>query len=74
MTLKRLRMKRPLKRLIHGSSASQLLEEALLIGISLCIAAAIFTMVSKVTGQLGTSLGQIWENIARIFSDYLAWF
>lgn len=66
-------MAKILKRVILDSKASQLLEEAILIGISLCVAAAIFAMASKVTGQLGTSLGEIWEGITKILSDYFGW-
>ncbi|MFQ6085510.1 MAG: hypothetical protein ACE5OY_04500 [Candidatus Bathyarchaeia archaeon] len=62
-----------LARFRRDLTASQLLEEALLIGISLCIAAGIFALASKMTGQLGTSLGEVWRSITKVFSDYFGW-
>ncbi|HID90807.1 TPA: hypothetical protein EYP44_02475 [Candidatus Bathyarchaeota archaeon] len=66
-------MRGVLKRMARSLSASQLLEEALLIGISLCIAATIFALISKVSGQLGSSIGQVWDNIVRMLNDYFSW-
>lgn len=66
-------MLRRFRRLLYEASASQMVEEALLLGISFVMLAVVIGLVQKVTGVTSSYFDQAWKAMSEASQGLFSW-
>lgn len=67
------RFSKVIKRFISSTSASQLVEEALLLGVSFLLLVIVLGVVQNVTSTLSSFLNQAWKEIEEAANGLFGW-
>lgn len=66
-------MLKRLRHLLHDASASQMVEEALLLGISFVMLAVVLGLVQKVTDVTSSYFDQAWKAMGEASQGLFSW-